>query len=82
MPVPGEREGVQDPFVRYAGEVGWTVLSADEAAALRRGIDDPVLHAVLVAQLQALNPGMVDRAKAEEEAARLLRVRPNTEGNL
>ena len=36
MPIGGERPAVQNPFLRYAGETGWTVLSREEALDLRR----------------------------------------------
>jgi len=79
----GERKGVQNPLLRYAEEAGWTYLPPEEALRLRRGEDSPVLHAVLVERLQNLNPGVVDSVtKAEEIAGRLVRVRPNIEGNL
>ena len=63
----GERSAVQRPFLRYAVEAGWTYLSPDEALRLRSGgVISPVLDAVLVEQLQRLNPGVVDHRRAEE----------------
>ncbi|HID97498.1 MAG TPA: type I restriction endonuclease subunit R, partial [Thermodesulfobacteriaceae bacterium] len=77
-----ERHTVQNPFIRYAEEAGWTYLSPEEALRLRGGEDSPVLRSVLIEQLQRLNPGVVDSVtKAEEVIARLVRVRPNIEGN-
>src|SRR5262249_46037017 len=57
-------------------------LSRDEAEALRRGLTSPVLDTVLIDQLQKLNPKIVDRARAEELVGKLVRVKPNIEGNL
>lgn len=83
MTVGGERSAVQNPFVRYAVEAGWTYLSQDEAMNLRRGgITSPVLDSVLIDSLQRLNPGIIDAAKAEETARKIVRVRPSIEGNL
>jgi type I restriction enzyme R subunit len=83
MVVGGERAGVQNPFVRYATEAGWTYLSPDDALRLRSGgVASPVLDAVLVEQLQRLNPGVVDHRRAEETVKKLVRVRSNIEGNL
>jgi type I restriction enzyme R subunit len=82
MTIGGERAAVQNPFLRYAGEAGWTVLSREEALDLRRGITSPVLDTVLLEQLQRLNPGVVDPLRAEQIRDRLVRVRPNIEGNL
>jgi type I restriction enzyme R subunit len=82
MSIGAERSAVQNPFLRYAQEAGWTYLPPDEATRLRRGETELVLYEVLVRQLQALNPGVVDLQRAEDVAARLVRVRPNIEGNL
>jgi type I restriction enzyme R subunit len=82
MALGGEMAAVQNPFVKYAREAGWVYLSPDEARAFRRGEDtSPVLDEVLVEQLQKLNPGIVDRTKAEDLAGRLVRVKLNIEGN-
>lgn len=82
MSIGSERVAVQNPFLRYAQEVGWTYLPPEEALRLRRGETGLVLYDVLARQLQALNPGVVDLQRAEEIIARLVRVRPNIEGNL
>ena len=82
MPIGGERSAVQNPFLRYARNAGWSYLSPDDALDLRRGTTSPVLDSVLFDQLQALNPGVVDAARAEQIRDRLVRVRPNIEGNL
>jgi len=82
MSIGAERSAVQTPFLRYAQEVGWTYLPPHEATRLRRGETGLVLHEVLVRQLQALNPGVVDFQRAEDIAGRLVRVRPSIEGNL
>jgi type I restriction enzyme R subunit len=83
MTASSERRTVQNPFLRYAVEAGWTYLAPEEALGLRGGEDSPVLRGVLVQQLQRLNPGVVDSpGRAEEIVARLVRVRPNIEGNL
>jgi len=82
MPLGSERTAVQNPFLRYAEEAGWTYLTPEEALNLRRGVTSPVLDSVLVDQLQKLNPGIVDHLRAEAVRDRLVRVRPNIEGNL
>jgi type I restriction enzyme R subunit len=82
MGLGNERKSVQNPFLRYAVEAGWTYLPPPEATRLRRGETGLVLHEVLVRQLQALNPGVVDLQRAEDIAGRLVRVRANIEGNL
>jgi type I restriction enzyme R subunit len=77
-----ERSAVQDPFIRYATEAGWKYLSPDEALRLRRGETSPILWDVFIRKVQELNPGVVDRIKAEDLAARITRVPANIEGNL
>ncbi|MEJ5229520.1 MAG: HsdR family type I site-specific deoxyribonuclease [Pseudothermotoga sp.] len=83
MNIASERDTVQNRFIRYAQEAGWTYLPTEEALRLRKGEDSPVLHTVLVEQLQRLNPGVVTSVtKAEEIINRLLRLRSDIEGNL
>src|SRR4051812_22392944 len=82
MSLGNERYAVQNPFVRYAQEAGWKYLSPDEALRLRPGPESPVLLPVLAAQLQKLNPGVVDPQKAEELARAFCRVPATAEGNL
>lgn len=81
MPIGLERSAVQNPFVCYAEESGWTYLSPEDALNLRRGLGSPLLDSVLIDQLQRLNPGVVDNLRAEAIRERLVRVRPNIEGN-
>jgi type I restriction enzyme R subunit len=82
MTLGSERKAVQNPLIRYATEVGWTYVGPDEALRLRRGRESAVFHDVLVAQLQRLNPGVVDERAAGEIISRLVHVRPHIEGNL
>src|SRR5260370_18699899 len=82
MTIASERGAVQNPFLRYAVEAGWTYLSPDDALRLRPGPPSPVLFPVLVQQLQKLNPGVVDQRRAADLARAFCRVKPNVEGNL
>jgi len=81
MTLGSERRAVQNPLVRYATDVGWSYVDRDEALRLRRGREGAVFFDVLVAQLQRLNPGIVDVLAAEQIISRLLRVRLHIEGN-
>ncbi|MGQ9561533.1 MAG: type I restriction endonuclease [Candidatus Oleimicrobiaceae bacterium] len=80
--VSSERHTVQNPFLRYAREAGWTHLPPNGALRLRRGDSSPLLWNVFIQKGQALNPGVVDALKAEEVGKRLAGVRPTIEGNL
>jgi type I restriction enzyme R subunit len=82
MPIGGEKAGVQNPAVRYSTEAGWSYLIPEDALDLRRDITSPTLDSVFIDQLQRLNPRIVDHQRAEQLRDRLIRVRPNIEGNL
>jgi len=82
MTLASERRVVQNSLIRYAEEAGWTYLSPEDALRLRHGPEQPFLQDVLIAQLQRLNPGVVTSAEqAAEVIARLMRLRPDIEGN-
>ncbi|MFS8866714.1 type I restriction endonuclease [Synechococcus sp. H65.1] len=82
MTLASERHTVQNPLIRYAKEAGWIYLPPDEALRLRHGPEQPFLRDVLIAQLQRLNPGVVTTVEqANEVIARLMRLRPDIEGN-
>jgi type I restriction enzyme R subunit len=76
-----ERGAVQNPFVRYASDVGWTYLTRDQALALRGDESGIVFTDVLVDQLESLNPSVVDRDRAVDLAHRVVRALPNIKGN-
>ena len=83
MNLSSEHHVVQTPFIRYAREAGWEYLSHEEALRLRGGAESPILRSVFLEIAQRLNPGVVDTFEAAEELlGRLLRVRPDIEGNL
>ena len=82
MTLSSERRVVQISLIRYAEEARWEYLSPGDALRLRHGPEQPFLHDVLIAQLQRLNPGVVTSAEqAAEVIARLMRLRPDIEGN-
>jgi len=82
MPLGGERSTVQAPLIRYATEVGWQYISPDELEPRRGGTGGMIVRDVFVAQLQKLNPRVVDHLRAAEVLKSLERVPPNIEGNL
>ena len=69
-------------MLRYATEIGWEYVSPEDAVRFRRGETGAVFHDVLVRQVQRLNPGIVDVARAEDVVGKLVRVRPTIAGNL
>jgi type I restriction enzyme, R subunit len=77
-----ERTAVQNPFVLYAQNAGWTYLPRDEALRLRHGDTGLLLHDVLIDQLKRLNPGAVNEARAQAVAASMSRLLPTIAGNL
>lgn len=81
MPIAPEGPTVQLPLVRYAGEVGWTVLDREDAVSLRRGEAGLFLYPVLRQRLLDLNPGVVNEGNVDEIVRRLESVRLGIEGN-
>jgi type I restriction enzyme R subunit len=77
-----EAGAVQYPLIRYAAEAGWKYLPRDEALRMRRGEEGLLLYETFLAQIQRLNPGIVDHSRAEDLAKRLTRVLPRIEGNM
>jgi type I restriction enzyme R subunit len=80
--IGGEHISVQMPFVKYATEAGWSYVSPDAVLDLRAGNTSPVLDSVVIDQLQKLNPECVDHQSAVDLLSRIVRLRPNIEGNL
>lgn len=82
MPLGGERAAVQNPFIRYATEAGWQYIAPLDSELRRGGIGGLLVRDVFIAQLQKLNPGVVDHLRAEEVLKQLERVPPTIEGSL
>jgi type I restriction enzyme, R subunit len=82
MTIGSERGAVQNPFIRYAAEVGWDYLDREQAEARRGGESGLIFMDTLVSQLQVLNPAVVTRERAEELARRVVRSLPTIQGNL
>lgn len=82
MTIGMEHGGVQKPAIRYAEEVDWTYLVPEDALQLRGSEEGLLYKEVFLQQVQRLNPGVVDHARAEDLAARLTRALPRIEGNL
>ena len=81
MTTGSERIAVQNPFVRYASEVGWTHLTREQGLELRGDESGIVFTDILVDQLEALNPSVVNRDRAVDLAHRIVRALPNIKGN-
>ena len=61
-----ERSAVQNPMLKYAQEIGWEYVPPDEALRRREGAVGRFFVEDLAAQLQRLNPGIVDARQAGE----------------
>lgn len=81
MTTGSERGSAQYPFIRYAEEAGWTALTREQALQRRGDESGIVLTDVLVDQLQALNPGTVNRDRAMDLTHRVVRTLPTIKGN-
>jgi len=76
-----ERITVQNPFVRYAQDAGWTYLPREEALRLRHGDTGLVLDEVLTDQLQRLNPEVMNQERAQAVVGAISRLPPTIHGN-
>lgn len=76
----GEAYTVQFPMVQHAKEVGWTVMTPEEAEAKRHGIATMLFAEVLEDKLREFNPWLTeDQARAIVETIDALP--PTIEGN-
>lgn len=76
-----EKPTVQDPIVKYAQEIGWAVVSPEEALSLRKGESGAFFYRILEEKLLKLNPGLVCPENVDDIIHRLEAVRNNIEGN-
>ena len=76
-----EKPTVQDPILKYAGEIGWRVVPQDEALSLRRGESGTMFYRVLEKKLLELNQGLVNSENVDDIIHRMEAVRNNIEGN-
>ena len=76
-----EKTTIQDPLVNYASEIGWIVVSPEEALSLRKGESGPFFYRILEEKLLELNPDLVSRENVDDIIHRLEAVRNNIEGN-
>jgi len=72
---------VQQPIIKYAGEIGWQIVSRDDALTLRMGENGTLFYRVLEDKLIALNPGLVTEENVSEIIRDMEGVRNNIEGN-
>lgn len=75
-----EARTVQFPMVKHASEIGWSVLTPDEAEGLRRGTANMLFTDVLEAKILEFNPWLSeDQARAVVESIESLP--PTIDGN-
>jgi len=72
---------VQKPITKYAGEVGWDIVTRDDALLFRKGENGTLFYRVLEEKLIELNPGLVTSESAVEIIRDIEAVRNNIEGN-
>ena len=54
-----ESATVQDPLVRYAGEIGWEIVPQSEAVSLRKGEGGMFFYNLLEETLLRLNSDII-----------------------
>jgi type I restriction enzyme R subunit len=76
-----ESATVQNPLVRYAGEIGWNIVPQAEAVILRKGEGGMFFYKLLEETLLKLNPGIITPENVDDVIRRLEAVRNSIEGN-
>ena len=76
-----ETTTVQQPIIKYAGEIGWNIVSQEDALSLRKGESGMLFYRVLEEKLIELNKGLVNRENVDDIIHRMEAVRNNIEGN-
>ncbi len=76
-----ENDDVRDPMVGYAGEIGWQVVTQQDALSFRGGETGILFGDILTHMLLALNPGVVDPPRAQEIIRQLNLLPANIRGN-
>ena len=73
---------MQNPFIGYAEEAGWTYVPPDQIEAQRGGAAGLFCKDVLIGQLIRLNEPFMTRGLAGELAKQIGRIPPGIDGNL
>ena len=80
-PLANEAATVQFPLVKYADEIGWTIMAPEEALRLRGGEAGLFLYKILEEKLIELNKGLVTIENAHSMIQRMESVPKTIEGN-
>lgn len=72
---------VQNPVVRYAGEIGWEIVPQPAALTLRRGESGLLFYPVLEQKLLEFNPGIITADNVQEVIRKIESARNSIEGN-
>jgi type I restriction enzyme, R subunit len=83
MPVSLATESatVQNPLVRYAGDIEWEIVPQSEAVSLRKGEGGMFFYNLLEETLLRLNPDIITQENVDDVIRRLEGVRNSIEGN-
>lgn len=76
-----ETSSVQSPLIKYASQIGWEVISRNEAEHLRGGVEGLLFSSVLEKQLFALNAGLINKENAREVIQAIESVHYDIKGN-
>ena len=76
-----EVKAVQEPMIKYAGEIGWEYVSEHDALRMRGGESGLFFTEVLEEMLLRLNPGILDLEGAQEVIRKLNLLDPSITGN-
>jgi len=76
-----ETPTVQQPILKYAGEIDWKVVPREDALSFRKGESGTLFYRILEEKLLELNKGLVSRENVDDIIHRMEAVRNNIEGN-
>lgn len=76
-----ELNTVQDPILKYASEIGWQIISREEAEKMRKTNDGLFFYEILQNALIRLNKGLKSSTDVARIIANMENLKPSIEGN-
>ncbi len=76
-----EEKAVQEPMIKYAHQIGWEILDAEEAENQRNGITGLFLNSTLRDRIHRLNPGIQSDEEVDSVIRQFQLLKPTIEGN-
>ena len=81
MPKLTEFKTVQDPILDYANQIGWDIVTRDDAEVMRRGNDGRFFYETLQSALLRLNDGLKHESDVTRIISDMQSLKATIEGN-